>query len=148
MFDSHSDVAAVVYGPDDDPDTLLRGFAEDLRESGYRAAGLIQLGRTNSAAQDRLPAIALPTGEAVSLRHHRLAAGVGCSLEMAELTKTRIRLSSAMNAGADLVIINRFGNLEARGAGFIDEIRQAVAADLPVLMHKRSIWRKRALSST
>src|ERR1700730_18051256 len=45
MFDSQCDLAAMVYGSADDPDRLLREFADDLRRTGYRPAGLIQHGR-------------------------------------------------------------------------------------------------------
>ena len=44
MFDSQSDLAALVYEPDQDPDRLLREFASDLNAGGYRAVGLVQLG--------------------------------------------------------------------------------------------------------
>jgi hypothetical protein len=45
-----------------------------------------------------------------------------------------MRLMQAIRAGAHLVIINRFGKLEVSGRGFVDEIRQAVAADIPVVI--------------
>ena len=39
-FDAQCDVAAVVYGADDDPDRLIAGFAADLRRSGCRPVPL------------------------------------------------------------------------------------------------------------
>ena len=44
MFDAQCDFAAVAYGIGDDPDRLLLDFAKDLRGSGLRVAGIIQLG--------------------------------------------------------------------------------------------------------
>ena len=44
MFDSHCDLAALVYEQDQDPDKILHDFASDLNASGFRAVGLVQLG--------------------------------------------------------------------------------------------------------
>jgi hypothetical protein len=43
MFDAQCDFAAVVYGVNDNPDRLLLDFAEYLRRSRVRTAGLVQL---------------------------------------------------------------------------------------------------------
>ncbi|HVY56673.1 MAG TPA: DUF2478 domain-containing protein [Xanthobacteraceae bacterium] len=134
MFDSQADVAAVVYGADDDPDGLLRAFADDVQRSGFRVVGLVQAGHVSDPAQERLPAVALPTRAPVSLRHIRERAPGGCHLDEAQLAETRRTIAVAMSDGADLVIINRFGKLEAAGAGLVEEIKRAVVADIPVLI--------------
>jgi nucleoside-triphosphatase THEP1 len=134
LFDSQTDVAAVVYGARDDPDRLLGEFARSLQEASYRAAGLIQFrGRSGSVEGDVL-AIALPTRAAVFLRHNRGRASGACHLDPAQLGETKKSLSSAINDGVDLIIINRFGKLEIAGMGFVDEIHQAVSAEIPVLI--------------
>jgi nucleoside-triphosphatase THEP1 len=134
MFDSQADIAAVAYGPGEDPDGLLRGFAESLSRSGYRAVGLIQASRRSAVAPEALSAVMLPTGAAVSLRHDRRPSAIGCHLDADELAEARMRLAQAIAEGADLVIINRFGKLELAGGGFLAEIRQAVEAEIPVLI--------------
>jgi len=144
MFDSQADIAAVVYGPDDDPDRLLRAFADDLQRSGRRVVGLLQASRIGGMAQARLPAVAFPTRATVSLRHEYQPAPVGCHLDAAQLAETRRSVAAAIDEGADLVIINRFGKLEAAGAGFVEEIKRAVTADIPVLLavphHRFMMW--------
>ena len=132
MFDSQADIAAVVYGPGEDPDRLLRGFADDLQRSGCRVVGLIQAGRAGGGAREHLPAVALPTRTAISLRHD--CARAGCHLDERHVAETRRWIAAAIREGADLLIINRFGKLEAAGAGFVDEIKRAVAVDIPVLI--------------
>jgi hypothetical protein len=37
MFDAEGDIAALVYGADQDPDAILCDFAADLNAHGYRA---------------------------------------------------------------------------------------------------------------
>src|SRR5580704_14978206 len=115
-FDAQCDLAAVVYGADDDPDRLISGFAADLRRSGRRPVGVVQLGRSCRAENPQLGVVMLPDGEVVRL------AGLAC------------RLAAAIEDGADLVIISRFGRSEAEGKGLIDLIPQALAADIPVLI--------------
>ena len=134
MFDSQADIAAVVYGSGEDPDGLLREFADDLHRSGHRAAGLIQSGRRRACMPDGLSAVGLPTGAAVPLRHSWTFAAGGCRLDPGALAETKARLAAAIQQGVDLVIINRFGRLELAGGGFVAEIRQAVDADIPVLI--------------
>jgi nucleoside-triphosphatase THEP1 len=134
MFDSQDDIAAVVYGPADDPDRLLRAFADDLQRTGCRVVGLLQEGRNAGIAPGRLRAVVLPTRATVALRHDCEAAPVDCHLDAGQVVEVRRAIAVAIDAGADLVIINRFGKLEAAGAGFVEEIERAVAADVPVLI--------------
>ena len=60
MFDAQCDLAALVYGPEQDPDAVLRGFAADLAARGFRAVGMVQAG---ACADSSLSAILLPGGE-------------------------------------------------------------------------------------
>ena len=60
MFDAQCDFAAVVYGVKDNPDRLLLEFTEDLRRSGVRTAGLVQLdNRTDQSSHHELRTIVL-----------------------------------------------------------------------------------------
>ena len=69
-FDAQCDLAAVVYGADDDPDRLISGFAADVRRSGRRPVGVVQLGRSCRAENPRLGVVVLPGGEVVRLAPH------------------------------------------------------------------------------
>jgi nucleoside-triphosphatase THEP1 len=143
-FDAQCDLAAVVYGADDDPDRLISGFAADLRRSGGRPVGLVQLGRSCRAENPRLGVVMLPEGEVVRLASQDLVSQdfasqaaahmAGCRLDPDRLASLAVRLAAAIDAGADLVIINRFGRSEAEGKGLIDLIPQALEADIPVLI--------------
>jgi hypothetical protein len=133
-FDAQCDVAAVVYGADDDPDGVLIDFAGDLRRSGLRAVGVVQAGRSCQAESPRLGVVMLPGGETVCLVSDPGACGTGCRLDAGRLTELAKRLAAAMQDGADLIVINRFGRAEAEGGGLSDLIAQALDADIPVLI--------------
>jgi len=131
MFDAECNFAAVVYKRDDDPDRLLLDFARDLRRSGSRVAGVIQHGRVAPSRHTTVRAILLPSEAVVDLGHERSAKA--CRLEAETFADIARTVAAAIGDGADLVIINRFGKLEAAGSGFAELIRQAVDADIPVL---------------
>jgi Protein of unknown function (DUF2478) len=132
-FDAQCDLAAVVYGVDDDPDRLISGFVADLRRSGRRPVGVVQRGRSCQADEPRLGVTLLPDDEVVGLALDD-APESGCRLDPDRLAGLSMRLAAAIDDGADLVIINRFGRSEAEGKGLIDLIPQALGADIPVLI--------------
>jgi hypothetical protein len=133
-FDAQCDLAAVVYGPDDDPDRLFIDFADDLSRSGRRPVGLIQVGRTCREEAPRLGAVVLPGGDTISLVEDVPGCTAGCGLDAGLLAGIAERLAGALAAGSDLVIINRFGRMEAAGGGLADLITRAIRADIPVLI--------------
>jgi hypothetical protein len=133
-FDAQCDLAAVVYGPDDDPDRLFIDFADDLNRSGRRAIGVIQVGRSCRSEQPRLGVLVLPGDEVVPLVDDLSSRTTGCRLNVGRLSGVAKRLAAAIAGGSDLVIINRFGNAEAAGGGLIDLITSALNAGIPVLI--------------
>jgi Protein of unknown function (DUF2478) len=133
-FDAQCDLAAVVYGPDDDPDRLFIDFAVDLSRSGRRPVGLIQVGRTCRSEDPGLGAVVLPGGDVVSLVKELPPCPAGCRLDAGRLAGIAERLAGALAAGSDLVIINRFGRSEAAGGGLADLITRAIRSDIPVLI--------------
>jgi hypothetical protein len=151
MFDSQCDLAALVYNQDQDPDQVLRGFAADLGRRGYRAVGLVQLGH-HCADAPKLSAILVHSGEelqlfqdlgarstcdngeAVAPRDNGVAVAPGCRLDLGQLLNAGAQVASAIDQGADLVIVNRFGRQEREGKGLTYLIERALSADIPVVI--------------
>jgi hypothetical protein len=133
-FDAQCDLAAVVYGPDDDPDRLFIDFADDLSRSGRRTVGLIQVGRTCRSQDPGFGAVVLPGGDVVSLAEDPPPCTAGCRLDAGRLADIATRLTDALAVGSDLVIINRFGRMEAAGGGLAGLITRAVHTGIPVLI--------------
>src|SRR5262249_15039158 len=132
-FDAQCDVAAIVYGADDDPDRLLISFADDLHRAGGRPIGVVQAGRSCQAEDRRLGVVFLPSGEKVCLVPPVEGRPGGCGLDAGRLAQLAKRLAAALQDGADLVVVNRFGRAEAEGRGLIDLIAQALDSDIPLL---------------
>jgi len=121
-FDAQCDVAALVYRKSDEADRLLSDFGQNLASSGYRVVGLTQTRLANGSAA----VVVLPTGETFALAKS--------SSRLCELAPAAARVDVLIEAGADLVIINRFGTLEAGGQGLVDEMALAIRRDIPVVI--------------
>ena len=120
-------MAALVFGKPDDPDRVLNDFVQDLTGRGYRVVGLIQTRLSDGTAAVTV----LPSGETIPLAQPRdpCAGATPC-----DLAPAAARIDALIEAGADLVVINRFGKHEAEGSGLIDEIARALTSDIPVLV--------------
>jgi len=133
-FDAQCDLAAVVYGPDDDPDRLFIDFADDLSRSGCSPVGLIQVGRSCRSLDPSLGVVVLPGGHVVLLVGDLPSCATGCRLDVGRLSGVAKQLAGMIVEGSDLVIINRFGRMEAEGGGLAHLITRAIHADIPVLI--------------
>ena len=131
MFDADCDLAALVYGPDQDPDAVLRDFAAELNARGCRAVGMVQAG---ACADSSLSAVLVHSGETLLLAQDFDPSAKGCRLDVSRLQNAGARVADAMEAGADVLIVNRFGKRERDGKGLAYLIERAVGADIPVVI--------------
>ena len=131
MFDAACDLAALVYGEHQDPDAVLRDFAAGLNATGARVIGMVQAG---ACADSSLSAILLHSGETLLLAQDFDPSAKGCRLDLGRLQNAGERIAEALEAGADLVVINRFGKRERDGKGLGFLIDRASDAGIPVVI--------------
>ena len=131
MSDASPDLAALVYETHQDPDAILRDFASDLNGRGFRAIGMIQTGQ---CADSSLSVVLVHSGEKLLLAQDFDPAVSGCRLDVARLQNAGARIASALEAGADLLIINRFGKRERDGQGLAYLIERAIEVRIPVVI--------------
>lgn len=122
MFHAQCDLAALVYDDDQDPDAVLRGFATELNARGFRVVGMVQDGQ---CADSSLSALLVHSGEKLLLAQDPTSGATGCKLDLARLQAAGARVADALQSGADLVIINRFGKRERDGKGLAYLIARA-----------------------
>jgi len=116
-------------------DAAFDALAARLASGGRRVAGAVQA--TERDAEGRLTGMALrllPDGPEMDIAQHLGAAAGGCRLDTGKLAAAVQAVSERIDAGADLVILPRFGEREAEGGGFRDAIARALMADIPVLV--------------
>jgi nucleoside-triphosphatase THEP1 len=143
MFDAQCDLAALVYEDHHDPDTVLRDFANDLNARGFRAVGMVQAGK---CADSSLSAVLVHSGETILLAQDFDPAASGCRLDLDRLQNAAARVAEALETGADLLIVNRFGKRERDGKGLSHLIQRALDSDIPVVIavseHRFPDWIK------
>ena len=104
---AESDVAAVVYGADDDPDGLLRGFLDRRIAQGHDALGVVQSRAAIGSGRLRTAAFhLLPDFEWGSPTFPTRPQDPRCA---AALTTIGERLNDALTRRPDVLVLNRFG---------------------------------------
>jgi hypothetical protein len=116
-------LAALVH-PDDEHamELLLERVARRLQAAGWRVGGLVH-------RQDRYA----NGNKRIELSQDLGCASRACSLNPQALAQASAVLREALDDGVDLVVINRFGIVEASGQGFAAEFAAFVEAGTPVL---------------
>jgi molybdopterin molybdotransferase len=130
-----SPILAIVYGAGEEADPVLARFADRLQACGVDAVGIVQRnpevpGRTRCNMEVEI----LPAGERLLISEDRGAGARGCRLDPGLLLAALAQARAQLDAGADILILNRFGKLEAEGGGGRDLIAVAVAQAVPVLV--------------
>jgi Protein of unknown function (DUF2478) len=127
-------LAAIIYHPADDIDSLLATFASDLICEGNRIGGVVQKNTKGACGpRELMELIDLMTGAAIRICQP-LGSGAGaCKLDPAGLAEAATAVSRAVAANVDLVIVNKFSKQEAGGGGLRAEIADAVTAGRPLL---------------
>jgi len=114
-----------------DPDAVLRDFAAELNARGFRTIGMVQSGQ---CADSSLSALLLHSGEKLLLAQDFDPAASGCRLDVGRLQNAGARIAEALKAGADLLVVNRFGKRERDGKGLGYLIERALEAGTPVVI--------------
>jgi hypothetical protein len=133
MFDAQCDLAALVYSEDQNPDEVLLGFCAVLKGEGFRPVGLVQHGHCQGNQSD-LSALLIHTSEKIRLFQDLGTCSTGCRLDVGQLITAGSRVVTAIDHGADLVVINRFGKLEREGKGLSFLIELAMSAGIPAVI--------------
>lgn len=116
-------------------DPRLADVARLLMLRGVRLCGTIQV---NTERKDGrhcdMDLMVLPDGPALRISQDRGKWARGCRLDAGSLELAVARVAGALNDGADLMVINKFGKHEAEGRGFRSVIGSALDRDMPVLV--------------
>lgn len=115
-------------------DALIAEVALRLAQDGVRLAGTVQ---SNLERADRrkcdMDLVVLPDGPIVRISEDRGDLARGCRLDTGALEQTVVAVQQRL-AGADVLIVNKFGKRESEGKGLVPVIVQALDLGLPVLI--------------
>ena len=137
--DVSASVGILVYDAGMEPHAVLTDAAGLLRARGVSVGGLLQ------RRGDRLPSGKcgmwlddIPTGATIRLDEPRGAGAGACMLDTDALARAAWLLRGHIAAGISVIIVNRFGGMEAGGAGLRAEIAEAICSGAIVLIPVRA----------
>lgn len=132
-------IAAIVHTENGLADELLADFAFTLHKNGWRVRGLVQ--QSQSGLDKKATVLVdLDKGTCFPL-FQNLGTGAGsCSIDQSSMAAASIVLRNALDEKPDLVIVNRFGAMEAEGKGFADEMLALMSEEIPLLTVVRESW--------
>lgn len=128
-------IAALVYSDGIYPDRAILRALEPLRDHGVQIAGLIQVGTPPGGHACDMLLQNLATGEVIAIAEDRGKHAAGCRLDVGLLTELGEAVTSSLQTEAPrLLVINKFGKIEADGGGLRDAVAEAVHLGIPVLV--------------
>ena len=133
---SESAIAAVVYSNGIYPDKVMDQAIEPLRTAGLSLAGVLQVGTV--ASDDCHPCDMLlqelASGDVHAIAEDRGREARGCRLDVGLLTEIGESVLQSLYDDARLLVVNKFGKIEADGGGLRQAICEAVGLGIPVLV--------------
>jgi len=118
--------AAIVLPDKESGRDLLAEFAAWAAGRGLRLGGLIQRGHHDAVMVD------LEAGTNFPIMQN-LGRDGGCAIDTQAVAAASMVVRGAIERRRDLVVVNKFGALEAEGNGLADEMLMAMAEDIPLL---------------
>lgn len=130
-------IAALVYADGLYPDRAIARAIEPLRDRGIALAGAIQIETANLPGRHPCDMLLedLASGDIVAIAEHRGREARGCRLDVGILTEMAEAVANGLQADAPrLLVVNKFGKIEADGGGLRGAIAEAVDRGIPVLV--------------
>lgn len=117
-------------------DRLLERLSVRLADAGLRVAGAVQVNTDRGAdcACDMDVVVIGDEDRPIRISQSLGTGSSGCRLDPGALETASARVAARM-AGAELLILPKFGRQEAVGRGFRSVIAQAMMQGIPVLLH-------------
>jgi nucleoside-triphosphatase THEP1 len=126
----------------------LLKFVEKLKSSNIRVGGVLQEALFNSAGEIvGLDAVDVATNQRIPISRPSKNDDE-CGLDVSALAETTRIIRDAINERLNLVVVEKFGELEQDGKGLIDEIFQTIAEGIPLLISVPEaalpVWQQRS----
>jgi nucleoside-triphosphatase THEP1 len=130
----HQSVAAVVYSEGAYPDKIMKHVVDRCRMRGTRLAGVVQYRSRYPSHSCDMVLENLATGRQTSIFADRGRGAKGCQLDEYAMLQTVSEIELALKDGPGLLVLNKFGKVEAEGMGMRDLIAQAMCMGIPVIV--------------
>jgi hypothetical protein len=130
-------IAALVYADGIYPDRAIARAIDPLRERGVALAGALQLEPADLPGRHPCDMLLqdLASGDVTAIAEDRGSGARGCRLDPSLLTDLAEAVTSSLYSEEPrLLVVNKFGKIEADGGGLRGAIAEAVGLGIPVLV--------------
>lgn len=128
-------LVAIVYANEAYPQSTFESIVENCRGRGLRVAGVLQHPVCSDAAGHCDVALEeLTTGLRTDLFEDRGPGARGCRLDVAALAEVNAQVARSLDSSPEILIVNKFGKVEAEGRGLLDLVAMAVDRGIPVVI--------------
>lgn len=128
-------LAAVIYAEGEDCNSLLRTFANEQIEEGFAVSGLVQRnGLAADCVTKDMELEDLASRTQINICQALGSQSTGCRIDPQAMARAAGLLRASFGPDNDLVIINKFGKLEAEKQGLLSEIAEAYGTGVPLLV--------------
>ena len=130
-------LAGVLYTQDTGNRRLLWDFADEMSARGWCVGGMVQdILYEEDGSRLGVDAVALDTGERIAIARSTRQNKINkeCILDRGALIDASSILRRAIENDLDLVVVEKFGEMEQDGDGLMGDILACAAAGIPVLV--------------
>ncbi|MBS0529294.1 MAG: DUF2478 domain-containing protein [Proteobacteria bacterium] len=140
-------LVAIVYPNEAYPQSTFERIVADCRARELRIAGVLQHPVCSDAAGHCDVALEeLTTGKWTNLFEDRGTGAGGCRLDVSALAAVNGQVARSLDDDPELLVLNKFGKVEAEGRGLLDLIAIAVDRGISVVIgvpaRNLEAWRK------
>lgn len=127
-------LAALVYDEQAYPNDILKQIVDRCRARGLRLAGVVQHRSREAGHRCDMLLEDLATGRQASIFAGRGRGARGCQLDEDAMLQVVSQIERELKDNPKLLMLNKFGKIEAEGAGMRDLIAHAVWMGIPVIV--------------
>jgi len=129
------EIGAIVYENDEYPDALFKWIVGRCRARGLALAGVLQ----HPAFEGADPSCDVVLEDLVSGRRtvlfdDRGSGAKGCRLDVGALLEAAMEIERSFETNPALLVLNKFGKIEAEGGGLCGVMAKAIELGIPVVI--------------
>ena len=128
-------LAAIVYANEAYPQSTFEQIVENCRRRGLRVTGVLQHPVcSDTAGHCDVVLEELTTGLRTDLFEDRGSGARGCRLDVAALAEVNWQVERSLDSDPEILILNKFGKVEAEGRGLLNLVAMAANRSIPVVI--------------
>lgn len=129
------EIGAIVYENDCYPDELFKSIVGQSRARGLALAGVLQFPAFEGADPSCDVVLEdLVSGRRTVLFDDRGSGASGCRLDVGALLEAAMEIERSFEINPALLVLNKFGKIEAEGGGMCGVMAKALERGIPVVI--------------